>query len=238
MDKFINFKLTVISVLILVVIFFLYSQSFKNDVPNCEGYVANVYLYVLLALLILSFSVLFIEKRRIPITGVKSLLFFGVSIISLIALLATDAKNPLLTHLLWVAFIISLSASVYTIWLKHRGTGTSTLIGALFIMGILTVIAHIRPEWVKLSWGTGLTMALFVGLLALIIPPLVSDVGHAYYRVLSGLFVILFGVLILYDTKILRVKAATCTYPNYPADSVGLFLDGLNMYSNLAVLRG
>lgn len=58
-----------------------------------------------------------------------------------------------------------------------------------------------------------------------------------YYKMLSAVFVFIFMMLILYDTKLLRVKAERCVIPDYPTDSVGLFLDIINLFSNVTMLR-
>ena len=68
----INKKLTVISLLIIATIAILYTKSFKDDVPSCNGYITNVYLYIILGLLIAAFNVLFIAKRKYPITTTPS----------------------------------------------------------------------------------------------------------------------------------------------------------------------
>ncbi len=236
-----NSQLIVLAILIVIVVFFGYTMSFKNDMPSCNDYITNVYLYVLLALLITAFSILFIAKRRYAVTSTKSLLFFAIAIISLFALFMIPPDQVLLNHLVWLAFIISLSVSLYVIWRysRYRGTLTSTLAIVFLLVAGLTIIAHLRPEWVNLGWGSTLTVALFAGILAWLIPML-FDTGRDmtnYYKGLSAIFVFIFMILILYDTKMLRVKARNCVVPDYPADSLGLFLDIVNLFANITMLR-
>ncbi len=237
----INQQMTVLAILIVITVFFVYTRSFVNDVPSCDGYVTNVYLYVLLSLLVIAFSVLFIAKRRFPITSTKTLLFFAIAMISLFALFMIDPRNVLLNHAAWLAFIVSLSVSVYVIWRhsQYRGIFTSTVIIVLLLVAGLTTLARLRPDLIQLSWGSTLTVALLAGIFAWIIPMLFTDSTGLtnYYKFLSGVFVFIFMMLILYDTKMLRVKAEHCIVPDYPTDSLGLFLDVINLFSNITMLR-
>ena len=109
------------------------------------------------------------------------------------------------------------------------------------MLSLLTAFAFYKPELIKLSWGTGLTVALLAGLLAWLIPmifrlPNKNETYEKYYKFLSFIFVIIFMFLILYDTKMLRIKASTCIYPNYPLDSLGLFLDIINLFNSITMI--
>lgn len=237
----INRQLVSLSILIVSIVFIAYTRSFTDDVPSCGGYITNVYIYILLGLLITAFSVLFIAKRKYPITSTKSLLAFMVAIMALFGMYAVDPRNVLLNHALWLAFIVAISTSVYVIWRysTYKGTLTSSLLIVLLLVAGLTVVAHVNPDWIQLGWGSTLTMALLAGILAWVVPLFLGKSQNltAYYKVLSALFVFIFMVLILYDTKLLRVKAEQCTIPNYPKDSVGLFLDIINLFSNVTMLQ-
>jgi FtsH-binding integral membrane protein len=149
-----------------------------------------------------------------------------------------DPSQVLVNHLLWMTFIVSISVSMYTIWRysQLRGTFNSALIMTLVIFSGLTFLTYSNPNLVSLSWGSALTTAMAVGLLAWFLPMLFADVRNmrGYYRALSAVFVFIFMLMILYDTKLLRLKAANCVVPNYPSDSLGLFLDVLNLFSGLS----
>jgi FtsH-binding integral membrane protein len=232
----VNQQLMILAIFIVMVVFFVYTRSFTNDVPSCNGYISNVYLYVLLALLLTSFSVLFIAKRNYPITSTKTLLAFAIAMLALFSIFMTNPINVIFNHILWLAFIIAISISVYTIWrqTEYRHIVSSTLIITLLLTVGLIAVVHINPDWVKLSWGSTLTLALLVGLFAWIIPMLFFNIAN-YYKLLSAVFVFIFMMLILYDTKLLRVKATECTIPNYPKDSIGLFLDVINLITPLNI---
>ena len=237
----INRQMMVLAVLIVTVVFFVYTRSFVDDVPNCDGYVTNVYLYVLLGLLITAFSVLFIAKRKYPITSTKSLLAFAVGIMALFSMYIINPRNVLLNHAVWIVFLLAMSVSLYVIWRysTYSGTLTSTLIIVFLLVAWLTSIAYIKPDLVQLSWGSTLIVALVAGILAWIVPMFFGDTRNMtnYYKILSAVFVFIFMMLILYDTKLLRVKAQQCTIPDYPTDSLGLFLDIINLFGNVTMLR-
>jgi len=154
---------------------------------------------------------------------------------------AINPRHVLLNHAVWIVFLLAMSVSLYVIWRysSYRGILVSTLIIVFLLVAGLTAIAYIKPEWIKLSWGSTLTVALLAGVLAWIIPMFFGsgkDMSN-YYKLLSAAFVFIFMMLILYDTKLLRIKAQQCTVPDYPTDSLGLFLDIINLFSNVTMLR-
>ena len=51
--------------------------------------------------------------------------------------------------------------------------------------------------------------------------------------ILSYGFVILFSFLLLYDTKKLQVQAKKCVIPDYINESIGIFLDIINLFANM-----
>lgn len=229
----------ILSVLILITTFLVYTRSFEDNVPSCGGYITNVYLYVALGLLLLAFSILYIAKRQVPITYTKSLLAFAVGLALLFALLMVKPEYVLLNHALWVGFIATLAVSLFTIWRysEYRGVLNSTLIGTFMIVAALTAVAYIRPDLIKLSWGAFLTIALFGAILVMLVPMIFGYSLGRYQKLMSAGLIIFFSALILYDTKLLRYKAERCTIPDYPVDSMGLFLNIVNIFSNMAVLR-
>lgn len=235
-----NQQLLVLTVLLLIILGILYTRSFENDVPTCDGYVTNVYLYVLLGLLIVAFSLVFISKRKYAITNVKKLVAFIIAMVAMFSIFSIKPRNVLLNHLVWLVFVISMSVMMYSIWRysEYRGVLTSSMMSVAVIFGLLTAISFMRPDLIKLSWISGLTVALFAGILASIIPFFFESARTTgYQKALSAFLVFVFMMLIMYDTKFLIEKSKVCTYPDYPQDSLGLFLDVLNLFNNVTVLN-
>ena len=90
----------------------------------------------------------------------------------------------------------------------------------------------------------GFAPYLLAGLVGLIIAQLVVmffvDEKKGAFRVLDSLAVILFAVLTAFDIQVLKQVKNICRSvrggPDYPAHSVGLYLDFINLFSNIADL--
>jgi len=240
----INQQMLLLLFLILIIIFLIYQRSFENEKPTCNNYISTIYLYVILGILITYFAVLFIAKRRFPITTTKSLLFFVIALGAIFAMYNVESNKVLINHFWWVIFIIAMSVLVYSVWRysQYRGILVSSLVITVLWVFCLTMLVHIKPEWISLNWGSALISALFIGILAWLVPLFFSNRRKqemtVYYKLLSAFFVFVFSMLILYDTKLLRIKGETCSgIPDYPKDSMGLFLDIINMFANVNFIR-
>lgn len=85
---------------------------------------------------------------------------------------------------------------------------------------------------------------LLVGLLGLIIGQLIVlffvDEKKGAFRVLETVAVLIFAVLTAYDIQVLKQVKGACRSirggPDYPSASVGLYLDLLNLFSNIGGL--
>ena len=95
----------------------------------------------------------------------------------------------------------------------------------------------------------GLGAYLFAGLLGLIAAQFLllslgtEDEKKKGVQWLNILGVILFSLYTAYDIQVLRVKASECKaqrnqniHPDYPADSLGIYLDILNLFSDIGDL--
>ena len=105
---------------------------------------------------------------------------------------------------------------------------------ALFVMTILTLFTFWKPHLISLSWGT----TLFVLLIGLIVIQLFALIIPGFYTskinyFISYISLILFAFFMLYDTKRLMTKARQCVRADYINDSMGIVLDGLNIFSDL-----
>lgn len=219
--------------LILIVLALLYFRSFKNDMPTCDNYTTNVYLYVLLGLLFISFTILFMEKTKSPVTMTKSIVALAVAILLVWFLVDTPAENIVTTHALWLGLMICLAVMFYSIYeySQYRGTLIVTGITVFLITAILTLLVYLRPEIVTLNMAS---MA-FLGLGALLGITIVSFLYGVPINmpILGWLTIFVFGLLLLVDTRILIEHGEVCTFPNYPLDSVNLILDGAGIVSGV-----
>ena len=239
----INQQMLLLTVLILIVISIIYYRSYTNERPTCDNYTSTVYLYVILGMLITYFGVLFIAKRKYPITSTKRLLFLVVALGAIFAMFNVDSNKVLLNHFWWIVCWIGMSFLVCSVWKdsQFRGLLLSSLIITIVWVSLLVLFVHLMPDLVQLNWRSGLISVLIITILAWIVPMFFGkskDNMKVYYKVISACFVIVFSLLVLYDTKLLRVKAESCVgSPDYPKDSMGLFLDITHLLGNINFLR-
>lgn len=52
-------------------------------------------------------------------------------------------------------------------------------------------------------------------------------------NILNYCFVILFSLLLLYDTKKIQFNSKNCIIPDYINESIGIFLDIINIFVNI-----
>ena len=92
----------------------------------------------------------------------------------------------------------------------------------------------------SLSWGP----VLFVLLLAGIVLELISifvfgthrDRQSYIYKGFMYFFIVLFSFYVLYDTKMLQVRAKLCKVADYLNESLNLFLDIVNIFVRILAL--
>ena len=275
------FGLPLAAVLVAVAIAF---SAYKDGRLTCGRYVLNAYLYVILSLLIASIVATQLgalddvaadaaarpRRRRnddeagaAPLArslyrGWALLAVFALTIGALLLTMWIDPRRTVAKHAAWLVFVGLFGVMLHPIYAytRARGVFAHTALTTLAVVVGLTGLAFWHPEWIRLSWGTGLLVALFAGivlrlLMLLVRPPqnpsreedaAAATAAFARWRswdvLLSWAFVVLFSLLLLYDTKRLQVHAAACgsarlPVPDYVNDSVGIFLDVANLFANL-----
>ena len=111
-----------------------------------------------------------------------------------------------------------------------------TLITTLVIVLGLTAVAFYKPEMISLSWGPILITLLEIGIVMRILNIFLNKNPNTQGKmsyILSYVFIIIFSFLLLYDTKKLQVNAKKCIIPDYVNESISIFLDIINLFSNL-----
>ena len=93
------------------------------------------------------------------------------------------------------------------------------------------------PQYIKLSWVSALTTAL-LGLIVIRLVDFLVPFSSTMHYWLSYIGLLLFSFFMLYDTKKLIVKAKQCIRADYVNDSLGVFLNGLNIFMEVFSLRG
>jgi FtsH-binding integral membrane protein len=223
------------------------NYSFKKGLFTCNKYILNTYLYILLTFNILALVVSTLEYKKISYE-LSPLQFFGlfiISIISIVAMHSITSKNIVLKHLVWVIFILSLTATFYpfyNLFKNNKHLVYSALTTTLVLFILLSGVAYLNPNLIKLSWGPVLLILLIAGILIelttlLFFRNIKKDKLSNILKGLSYVFIVLFMVFILYDTKRLMLNAKKCVNADYIKESLGLFLDIFNIFVRILSLR-
>ena len=232
-----NMSLFVISMLVLSVL--IYKNAYQNNVLTCNKYVMNTYLYIALSLMIVSTTVLTLEKYIDFSQYFNNYSFVALFISTLVFLVSTmfiSPENTMLKHLSWLIFIMLIGVSLYPAYKVGKISNMlyPTLITTILLVLGLTMVAFYNPDLISLSWGPVLISALVVGILLQIILFFTGlETRNWYSLILSYVFIIIFSLLLLYDTKKLQINSQNCVIPDYINESIGIFLDIINLFNNI-----
>lgn len=242
MNKLIPILVT--TAILAVLLFSTFKTAFKNNKFTCSKYILNTYLYILLSFIFITLLVLMLDyyKINLKFNWVYIIGIFLMSLAVLMFTLNTNPKNVLLKHLLWLTFIMLMGLIFYPSYKIHSSKNLiSALITTISLVIILSIIAFVKPEWISLNLGP----VLFILLVAGIILELTSIYlgGHRdrksyIYKGFMYFFIVLFSLYILYDTKLLQIRAKACVNPDYINESLNLFLDIANIFVRMLALGG
>ena len=201
----------------------------------CPNYFAFVYLHLAAACAIAFCSAEFIQ-------GIEQSMWTAIlnTVIGFAALFGILLLGPgsVLQYLCFVIFALSVGQTSQTLLqhAEHKQILSRVLmtLGGIFV-GMTALGFYDRQN--LLGFGP----YLFAGLLGL----LVAQLGYVAYlfaggkdtaplSYLSDFGILLFTIYLAYDTQRLKQNAAACRVPNYPSDSVGLFLDLANLFNFLS----
>ena len=238
-----NINILLISIAIISSL--IYKNAYHNMKLTCKNYVLNTYLYIILSLLIVSFIVQYIDKHYgvsilLNMRGWKFLILFILVIISMIVSMFLSPDKTFLKHLFWIIFIILIGVTLYPAYVigKNSGILTSTILTTIMIVFLLTMVAFYNPDLISLNWGPVLTIMLSIGIILRILLYFLGNSNYNYYSVIiSYIFITIFSFLILYDTKKLQINAKHCVIPDYINESIGIFLDIINLFQNILHIK-
>lgn len=236
--------------LVFVTIFFaflVYISGFKKNKPTCNNYVVNVYLYLALSLSIMGLLIYHIPWEKSPIHPLLAIVlsFVFIILISLQEPFQTKMSGIIFAHIYWLLFIATLSAFSW-IYFKHpmfKKYLNSSILMVSLIFIVMSAIVYMYPEFFKSTYGVAMGSLLLI-LIAIIIFELANiffrnDYANTTsFRVVSYLVIVVFSVLISYDTSRTFQLAEKCVnYPNYPQSSVSFLLDVLNLFVRIISLQ-
>jgi len=181
------------------------------------------------------------------LSGTPWLILAVLSFASLFGILSL-APGSALQYLFFVAFgfLIGQLEHVFVEMDKQKGILTYILITIACIFAAMTALGFIDNQNL-LGFGP----YLFAGLTGLIVAQFAlliyqyygghSDGQNSFvdttWKWLAGFGTVLFTAFIAYDTQRLKRNAAYSNTPNYPRDSLSLFLDIANLFNDLSILK-
>lgn len=242
-----------ISSVLFILIFSILNTAFKDGQFTCNRYILNTYLYVILAITFIALLLSILRYKDIFLfQNIKAgymplmlLLFVGL-LGTVIGIGVISPKNVLLKHLLWLLFVILIAVSFHPIHYLYGKAGLDKLINVAFLTTlslvlVLTAFAFYKPELISLSWGP----VLFFMLLGVILLELIVLMVKGYnptklHRAITYLVIGIFMGYLLYDTKMLQVRAKSCTKgtADYIKESLNIFLDIWNLFIRILSLGG
>jgi len=240
----------------VIVTTFITSNRVKDTgVLDVKSYVVNSYLYILLAILICSLTAVVVSdymNTRISEndSSVGQFVWYmlGAFVVALISLFFVTSKNKNISHIAWLLIVVTIGIILYNPTLTTSAVISAVLTVIILMVG-LTYFAGSLDDNALNSWGPYLMFAL----LGLIIFEL-FDIGLMFFssnfnikalmqreKMYSIITIVLFSAFVLYDTKKIYQHAkqavsecGTNKCANYPAESLNLFLDIINLYVNIS----
>jgi len=242
-------SITAIAVILIAAIL---NSAFKNGKFTCNRYILNTYLYVVLAIIFISLILSILKYKNIFLFKSMSLNPYLFMFILLIGLLGTvygivtvNPQKVLLKHTFWLLFVLLITLSFHPIHYSYYKAGLGQLITVSFLTTLilvltLTAIAFARPDLIKFSWGP----VLFFALLAIIVLEVIVLLVKGYkptglHRAISYIVIFIFMGYLLYDTKMMQVRAKQCIEgsADYIRESVNIFLDLWNIFLRILSLN-
>ena len=237
--------------ILAILIVNVYNTAFKGGRFTCNKYILNTYLYILLALVIICLENIILDNQNVSVEKIFGpfrgwagvILLFVLSLGLLITLLGVNPKNVVLKHLLWFVFVLFLGLLAYPSYIStlENNTFVATLFSTIGILILFTLISFLKPDLIQLSAGPILGFLLLAGIITELCFYFFGRKEHRQGRSkgFAYFFIALFTIFILYDTKKIQVAAKMCKESNvdYINQSLGIVLDGLNLFQNLAIVN-
>jgi FtsH-binding integral membrane protein len=244
-----------ITVMILVSIFansFTFQPVFQFQ---CSNYVLNTYLYFLLTWS-LSLVVVHVLDTMFTNKGQKlvdSPIFRNWHIIMIMfivvfVLMMIFRNSFYIQHVFFFLWIILVGCMLFMLFSKNRAVFYQAIGSAFAILVIFTFISVKNPGLISPSMMFYLVAALVALIIARVVELFlymfnVIDIQKSRQssRIMSYIAIVIFTLFIIYDTNSIRTGASSCNMrnnpPNYIGSSTGIFLDTLNLVTNIFNLR-
>ena len=227
-DRKLNVLVTAFAVIVMILLF----TSLQNGRVTCRNFVANIYLYVVLAILLVGIFTLFREKYITPpeergklydLENLPGKYFQGlwVMLVALIAFLVYlfaggyQMKNHLLNHAMWLLLIFGISMGFYPLFKTGKAYNYIT-IAATYVVIIFMVMSGIvyanydwvlkmgdRANWIYSWLGITLLLALLTIIISSIFLMIFSSMGLVNMAQFTGIYrAILYFAIFIFSAYI------------------------------------
>lgn len=245
--------ITVLIGALAILIVLIYNSAFNKGYFTCKKYILNTYLYILLVIVIVCLQVLIMDQQNVKVEqiygnfqGWLGIILFLVLVLGLLMItLAINPRNVFLKHLAWFLFALTTGLLAYPAYMisKKNNTLIRVLYSLIGILFFFSAVAFMKPEWISLTWGP-ILLFLLVGVIILHLVFLFTkskkyEEDSVYPKWLSYGVIVLFIFFVLYDTKLIQVNAKKCkeNSVDYINESMGIFIDALNLFQNLVFVN-
>jgi len=150
------------------------------------------------------------------------MLWFLIVILGTGVLYMMGNSMPVLKIVLF--FVVIFTLAVFMPYLSTKNINSSLIITAI-IVSTLTILSQ------YITLDDSIINYLFIGLITLIIVQLISLWFNYTSSIYSILAIILFSLFIIYDVN--RLSKLTCDNTNFIDQGLTIFLDILNMFTNV-----
>ena len=239
----------IIFILIIITTIGAKHTAIKDGQFRCKNYMLNSYLYLLLAVLIISLNVVMMDEnnlvdkmRSTNMFGTLSVSAFVLTFVLLFCLLMIDPRNILMKHIVWLLMLVMFGFMVYPSYLnqKYQGTIVRSLLGVIGIMIGFSMLIFFFPNMFleNYSFFGAFFLILLIGAIFMQISTyFIKDT--VYNKFVTYAIIVLFAFLISFDTQTLVIRSKTCNeksktrtfLPDYIDASMSLLLDMINIYN-------
>ena len=213
------------------------SLDFNPIQFHCDNYILNTYLYLILSWGIIMATNATLMHNNIKLhdlfSGPFTIIFFLASLGLLMAVYFIPPKLFFTKHMLYIVLIMLMGVFLYPYYITNKKLFHHVGITTLLLLIVLSIIAFTFPQIIRKSWG----MYLFIGLIGLLVARITEAfIGYKQNekrsRIISYIAIVIFSLYVMYDTKKIIINADNCVNPDYINESLGLFLDSLNLFQN------
>ncbi len=211
--------------------------------PSCDAFFGKVFAHLAGAMAVSAASAEYIDMGDFLKTG-KVWLDFFINLAILFALLYAVRITPTgsaLKYIAFAAFAVYFGQIFKPLVEKLKDKRLVTRVLAMttgVFVGMMALGFYDNQS--LLGFGPYLLAGLLGLIVAQLIVALFVDEKKGAFRVLDTVAVLLFAVLTAFDIQVLKQVKTVCRSrrdgPDYPAHSVGLYLDFVNLFSNIADL--